>query len=444
MVNLTGTFSRLGRCKIMVAGDLMLDSYTIGKAKRISPEAPVAVVHVQEESHLPGGAGNVMLNLISMGAEVVALSRLGNDSAGDRLMASLGEEGIDTRGVVRQETYHTIVKNRVIADGQQIVRIDREEVKALPELVEQQIIESLDLLFEGVQLLAISDYGKGFLTVSLLRTLIEYAQAHKIAVVVDPKGFDYSRYSNATIIKPNLSEAYAAAIMEPTAPLEDVAGRLLAITNAQVLMVTRSEKGISLFHKDGAHENHCVKAREVKDVTGAGDTVLATLSVAIASGLSVSEATQLCNIAAGIAVERFGCARITLSELAQRLLESDVTNKIFDEEHLYALKHILRNKDFYILGLSGEKGLTSDIYRAIKKLSNSGDQALLVYLRDNSFDSDFIEILSSLKEVGFIVLKSDSLKHLCSEIQPKEAYILDGECLKAVHYGEMIVMSKVP
>ncbi len=353
MVRLTGTFSRLERKKILVIGDILLDTYTIGKARRISPEAPVAIVHVLREEHRLGGAGNVLLNLVAMGCDVVAVGRVGNDLAGERLLRAFEEEEIDRRGVVVQDHYPTPIKNRVIADNQQIVRVDHEQILPLPVELEERVIAALPLLLQEVKVIAISDYGKGFLSRRLLQAVIKAARERSIPIIADPKGIEFDKYAQATILKPNLSEAYAAAGLPREAPLDLVATKVLQLSNAEMLMVTRSEEGISLFSRTGERQDFPVRAREVKDVTGAGDTVLAMLACALASDLTVAEAIQLSNVAAGIAIERVGCARISLSDLARRLLEQDVGNKIFDQEHLFALQQALHGRKFAVLGLSG-------------------------------------------------------------------------------------------
>ncbi len=430
MVKLSGTFSRLGSCKVLVIGDLLLDTYTIGKARRISPEAPVAVVNVQHEESRPGGSGNVVLNLVSLGAEVVSIGRIGHDAAGATLCNSLAKEGVDIRGIVTQKGYTTPVKNRIIAENQQIVRVDYEQVVAIPELLEQQVIELLPELFKQVKVVAISDYGKGFLSRSLLSTVIEHAKALNIPVIADPKGMDFAKYRGATILKPNLSEAYAAANLPHDAPLESVAARVLQISEAETLMITRSEAGISLFFKDGLRQDFPVRIREVKDVTGAGDTVLAMLTCALANHLSIGEAAQLSNIAAGLAIERFGCARISLSELARRLLEYDVSNKVFDDEHLFALQEALRGHSFVLLSVSGEKGLTSQIFNAIRKLAHEENCDLLIYVQDENPSEEFVNILSALHDVDFIILKEESLRNLCGLIKPQEVYTITEDSLK--------------
>lgn len=427
----------------MVAGDFLLDSYTIGKVRRISPEAPVAVLQVHHEEHRPGGAGNVILNLISMGAEVTTLGRIGADKAGEVLRESLEKEGVDLRGLAVQPSYPTPVKNRIIAENQQIVRVDHEQIIPLNEALEQQLIEALPVLLKDVKVVAISDYGKGFLTKTLLAALIDESRCLGITIISDPKGIEFSKYNGSHIIKPNLSEAYSAANLPIDTPLEIAAAKVLQMVNADVLMVTRSEAGISLFHKHGTREDFPVKAREVKDVTGAGDTVLAMLSCAMGNDLTISEAVQLANVAAGIAIERFGCARVSLSDLARRLLEQDVVNKIFDEEHLFALLEALKGRSFALLGLSGTKGLTTGIFSSIRRLAARDGWDLLVYIKDQHPSEEFINLLASLHDVDFILLKSESLKSLCEKMSPSEIYVMEDDVLKQLSYVEDLLLTSV-
>ncbi len=421
MVKLANMLSRLNPAKILVVGDMLLDTYTIGKARRISPEAPVAIVNVQHEEHRPGGAGNVILNLLSLGAEVVALGRVGKDWAGQTLCEALAQEGIDTRMIVPQEAYRTPVKNRIIAANQQIVRIDHEQIMALNEQLEQQIIDYLPFLLQGVKVIALSDYGKGFLTPTLIQAIIQQAIKENIPVITDPKGQDFARYKGSTIIKPNLGEAYAAANLPSHASLDLVAARVLQQSESQLLMVTRSEAGISLFEEGGARYDFPVHAKEVKDVTGAGDTVLAMLAYAVANQLSYQEAAQLCNVAAGIAIEHVGCARVTLSDLAHRLFERDMNHKVFDQEHLFVLQEILKRQPFNLLMLSGVNQMSHSLFQAIKQLAKS-TPTLLVYIKDAELDENFIEMLVSLREVSFVLLNVDHIKRLYQGVAPLEAY----------------------
>lgn len=409
MVKLANTLSRLKPASIMVIGDMLLDSYTFGKTRRLSPEAPVAIVNVLKEEHRPGGAGNVVLNLVSLEAKVVLVGRVGNDWAGETLRRSLESEGIAGCALYKQENYQTPVKNRVIADNQQIVRIDHEQLVPLDEQSEKKIIKDLPDLMKGIDVIALSDYGKGFLSQSLLQAITAEAKKRKIMVITDPKGHDFTKYKGTTIIKPNLGEAYAAASLPASAPLTVVAQRILEITEAEVLMVTRSEAGISLFDAQGSQYDFPVQAKEVKDVTGAGDTVLAMFAHALANRLSLAEAAQLCNVAAGIAIEHVGCARVSLSDLARRLLETNMSNKVFDHEELFVLQKILEGKKFNTLIIEGQEVITSALYQAIKKLSSDAVPLVVFAAEPNEI---FIDMLASLKEISFILIHQGSLELL--------------------------------
>lgn len=438
MVKLASSLSRLGRAKVLVMGDLLLDTYTIGKARRISPEAPVAVVQVQKEESLPGGAGNTALNLISLGAQVVLAGRCGRDWAGDFLKKSLDAEGILTDWIVIQEQYRTPIKNRIIAENQQIVRVDHEQTISLSESLEQYLIESLPELVQDAKVIAFSDYGKGFLTPALLQAVIQYANQKGIIVITDPKGNDFSKYDGTTIIKPNQGEAYAAANLPANASLDLVAQRIMQNTKAQKLMITRSEAGIALFESTGQRQDFPVHAKEVKDVTGAGDTVLAMLAHALANGLTYEEAAELCNVAAGIAIEHFGCARVSLSDLAQRLLDKNISHKIFDPDHMFVLQEVLRSKRFTMMVIPELSDLTQSLFQAMKQLAAS-NQTLLIYIADLDPCDTSIEMIASLKEVNFILIHSDHLKDACCQLKPAEIYLFGDEKLTQVAtFAELI------
>ncbi len=440
MVNLLGSLSHFNPVKVLLIGDFMLDTYTTGKIRRISPEAPVSVLHVQKEESRPGGAGNVVLNLISLGATVSVLGRIGYDSAGEQLKESLMAEGAETEGLFLQKGFKTPVKNRLIADSQQLLRVDFEAFTPLPSTLEEVIIEKIPYLLEGVDIVAISDYGKGFLSKSLLKYIINCSREKNIPVVVDPKGEDFSRYDGATVLKPNLGEAYSAAKLAVEAPIELVAQKILQDVDVDQLLITRSEAGISVFNQEGEHFNFPVRLKEVKDVTGAGDTVLSMISVALANGLDIGCAAQLANVAAGIAIEKIGCARINLGQLAERLLEFNVDNKVFDEKHLFALQQALKEKRYIVLGINSIDGMTTPIFRTLKKLSSKDkDQKLVVYIKDTEPDEEFVALLSSLTEVDFIVLKCESLRNLCEMIHPAEVYHMENSMLISLEHPKELL-----
>lgn len=426
MVKLIGMLSRFNPVKVLVIGDFMLDTYTTGKVKRVSPEAPVSILHVEKEESWAGGAGNVALNFTALGAKASVIGRVGQDIAGDELKECLERQGVGTEALVYQKGFKTPVKNRLIADLQQVLRVDFETIEPLPVDIEKELLGQIPDLLEGIQTIAISDYAKGFLTTTLLEEIIKEAKERNIPVIVDPKGEDFSKYNGATIIKPNLSEAYAAARLARSEPLEKVAKNIFEMCDVDSLLITRSEAGISFFHRSGSFQNFPVRSKEVKDVTGAGDTVLATLSLALANDLDIKYASQLANIAAGIAIERSGCARINLSDLAERLLEFDVESKIFDEEHLYALQQVLKGKRYIVLGLDSRIGMTTEVFKTLRKLSGKDEEKkLIVYVKDDEPCADFILMLSSFTEVDFIVLKCESLRSLCDVIHPHQIYMME-------------------
>lgn len=428
MVKLLGSLSRIKPAKVLVLGDFMLDTYTTGRVQRISPEAPVPILHVRESHDLPGGAGNVVLNLKALGADVLAVGRVGDDKEGLRLKALLEKEGVLSDGIFMQKGVSTPLKNRLIAEGQQLIRVDQECISPLSEEVEQEVIDYIHSIVKQIEVIAISDYAKGFLSRSLLQMVIELARQYEIPTLVDPKGDDFSKYRGATLIKPNYKEAVAASKLSSEADLDAVGESLLEQTACEMIMVTRSEKGIALYKKKEKRVDFPVKTREVKDVTGAGDTVLAMTTMSFASGLSVREGLELSNIAAGIAIERPGCVPVSLSELAERLLVVNNANKIFDESHLFALEQALINKKLTILGINTEEGVSSALFAQIQKLSKKeGDERLMIYLIDSDPDQDFVSLLSSLNEVDFIVIQSDSLASLTEKIHPEKVVTLGGD-----------------
>lgn len=426
MVKLIGMLSQLGPVQVLVVGDFMLDTYTNGKIHRISPEAPVSVLQAYQEESRPGGAGNVVFNLSSLGAKVTTVGRVGHDFAGEEIRSALEQEGADVRGIIFQKRYKTPVKNRFIADSQQILRVDFETITPLPEDLEHEIILMLPELMEGCQIVAISDYGKGFLSNTMLGVVIEMAKQRHIPVIVDPKGVEFTKYRGATILKPNLTEAYAAAKLSLDVSLDEVSATILRTCGVEQLLITRSKEGISLFNRSGARFDFPVRSKEVKDVTGAGDTVLAMLSVAFANGLDIRYAAQLANIAAGMVIERIGCARVNLSDMAERLIEFDVENKIFDGEHVFALQQSLIGRNCCVLSLESNHGMSTAVFKSLRKLAAKDPESkLVVYVRDLHPDREFISLLSSLSDVDFIVVECLSLKNLCDLIHPTDVYAIE-------------------
>ncbi|PIS01219.1 MAG: HldE protein [Chlamydiae bacterium CG10_big_fil_rev_8_21_14_0_10_35_9] len=437
MVKLTGTFSQLQSFKVLIVGDFMLDRYTNGTVQRISPEAPVSILKVENEQSLPGGAGNVALNLVSLGAqEVVALGRVGSDLVGQELLEKLEIEGVNVDYFVAQTSFPTPIKNRLVAEGQQLLRVDREKVIPIDEDLEKEIIETLPHILSNVDVVAVSDYNKGFLSNALLQALLKKAKELSIPVIVDPKGDDFAKYLGATLIKPNQCEAYTAAKLPNSTAIDEVAKELFSICHPDKLVITRSKEGISLFEKGKERQDFSVQIKEVKDVTGAGDTVLAMLSACVANKIDMENSIRFANIAAGLAIEKVGCARIGLSEFARRLLEIDLDNKIFDESHLFALKKILINREYTLFALKGKQVISSELLRSIQKLTQENKE-LIIYLQEDEPDEELINFLSCLKEVSFIILKKESLNNLYKNLKPQSAYLFSNNDMQNIILTEL-------
>lgn len=419
MVKLSKAFRHLQSFKALVLGDFMLDTYTRGRVKRVSPEAPVPIMEVVSQESRPGGAGNVVLGLCKLGAQVLAVGRVGSDDGGKVLKGLLNEANTDF--LLEEPDYQTPIKNRLVADHQQILRVDTERSPFLSEELEKRLLLSLKELVFSVDVVAISDYGKGFLTHRLIQQVLSLCREKNIPSIVDPKGIDFSKYRGCFALKPNLTEAYAAAKCSPLDSLEEVALQLMPFT--ENLLITRSEFGISIFDQNGRVDMP-VRSKEVKDVTGAGDTVLCLISLALANGLDMHTAAELANIAAGIAIEKVGCVQISLSEIAERLLDIDSQTKVFDESDTYALHQVLKGKKYSLLVLEETQEMSNLLFRTLRKLS-AREEELIIYVKNVKPEDEFIYFLSSLSEVDYIVLQTESLKHLCEAIHPEEIYLLE-------------------
>jgi len=303
--------------RVLVLGDLMIDEYLWCETDRISPEAPVPIVDVRSDDIRLGGAGNVINNLRALGAGVWAASVVGDDADGMRLRAMLDEIDIPVEGVMTVPERRTARKTRVLASNQQIIRIDRESREGIPQEFEKALIDYVRLHIGEVQVVLLSDYGKGVLTVTLIQEVIRMCHAHAVPVVIDPKGDDYTKYRGATLVTPNRKEAQAAARMQivDEQSLVTIGTRLREQLDLEALAITRSEEGMSLFLRDGQHLVLPTRAREVYDVSGAGDTVTVMFGLALACRLSMQDAAEAANVAAGVVVGKVGTSTVGLQEL---------------------------------------------------------------------------------------------------------------------------------
>jgi len=327
---------RNSRPNILVIGDLMIDHYLWGRAERISPEAPVQVVDVANETTVLGGAGNVINNLIALGAAVSVASAIGDDANGKELTLMLKSIGVKTEGLVTQAGRKTSKKSRVIAANQQILRYDKESKDAITEGSEAKILAAVEKDLFLYDIIILSDYGKGVLTPALAQGIISRARRGGKKVLVDPKGRDYSKYRGAHLLTPNKKEAIEATGIEIT-DSESLQAALLWLKNECDLdrsMITLSEDGIAIF--DEKLKRFPTVAQEVYDVTGAGDTVIASIAFALSSGLSIDDAARFANLAAGVVVGKIGSATVTLDEIEEyeamlHQSSSDAHIKSFEE-----------------------------------------------------------------------------------------------------------------
>jgi len=309
--------------RVLIVGDVMLDEYVWGKARRISPEAPVPVVEVLRHSYAPGGAGNVAVNVISMGGSVFLFGVVGDDVPAQRLREALETAGVNGAGLLIVKNRPTTHKSRVVANSQQIVRVDTEHIAELSRQDQLILLERIRSVLSNVDVCLLSDYAKGTLAPFMTQEIISAARAAGKPVLVDPKNTDFSRYRGATVVTPNLSEAALAARCEiaSDADLVEAAKTLLPALEGGSLLITRGEAGMSLFQPKTEPIHIPTLAQQVYDVTGAGDTAIATLALAVAAGASLPDAAYLSNLAAGIVVGKTGTASVSIKELLQRLTQ---------------------------------------------------------------------------------------------------------------------------
>ncbi|MBC2856321.1 MAG: D-glycero-beta-D-manno-heptose-7-phosphate kinase [Cetobacterium sp.] len=303
--------------RVAVVGDMMLDDYIIGTVERISPEAPVPVVSVKKERFVLGGAANVINNLATLGAKTLCFGVIGDDSDGDRLLNEFRKMGIETSGVIRTEDRPTIVKRRIIAGNQQLLRIDWEDSRPINSDLENTLLENIKRNLDGIDAIILSDYDKGVLTPKVAKEIIKIARDKAIIVTVDPKPKNAMNYIGATSMTPNRKEAMECLGMTRSDDMIAVGEELKSKLNLTNLLLTRSEEGMSLFDEDQVI-NIPTYAKEVFDVTGAGDTVISVFTLAAATGVTTwHEAAKIANTAAGVVVGKMGTSTVTKEEIIE-------------------------------------------------------------------------------------------------------------------------------
>ncbi len=417
---------------ILVIGDLMIDHYLWGKCDRISPEAPVQVVDVQREEYLMGGAGNVINNLLSLGANVGVCSVIGDDDNGEFIGQRIGQKGVRKEGLTIQKGRKTTKKSRIIALSQQIVRVDKEDKEDISKESQELILLRVKIILDFYDAVLLSDYAKGVLTPWLTKSIIELANSKQKPVLVDPKGSDYTKYTGATLITPNKKEASIASNIDISDDKELLkAGTLLKNNlNLRYALITLSEDGMAIF-EEGMTKIPTV-AREVYDVTGAGDTVLASLGFALSIGKDIFEAANFANSAAAVVVGKIGSATVsheeialyehslhkqsssskikTIDEITSCLNAQDkkivFTNGCFDILHTGHVKYLEEAKsygDILVVGLNSND--------SVKRLKGEN--------RPINSLSDRATVLAGLESVDFVVEFSDDTPYkLIKKIVP--------------------------
>ncbi|MBZ4684146.1 MAG: rfaE bifunctional protein [Fusobacteriales bacterium] len=304
---------------IAVIGDMMIDEYIIGSVDRISPEAPVPVVNVNNEKFVLGGAANVVNNLSVLGVNVLAYGIVGNDLNANKLLYEFKEKNVDTNGVIIDNERPTIVKQRILAGNQQLLRIDREKKHPISNDIENKIIRYLKKNIKKIDAIILSDYDKGVLTENLAKNIINLAKENNKIVIIDPKPKNALNYIGATTMTPNLKEACECIgknITKDEDEIIKIGKEIREKLNLDHLLMTRSEKGMSIFMKEKV-ENIPTFAKEVYDVTGAGDTVISLYTLALSCGATYEEAAKIANTAAGVVVGRVGTSVVTKEEIIE-------------------------------------------------------------------------------------------------------------------------------
>jgi D-beta-D-heptose 7-phosphate kinase/D-beta-D-heptose 1-phosphate adenosyltransferase len=328
MSNLNNLVRNFSQGRVLLIGDLILDIFVYGEVSRISPEGPIPILSATREEKMLGGAGNVFANLRALGVETDFISVVGLDSAGRKVNDKIEDAGGNVSGIIVDDERPTILKTRYLSQGQQLLRVDHEKTDMLAQHQQEEILKRATDMIGKVQVLILSDYGKGVLAPYLIKDLIKLAKKHKVPVIVDPKQKDFSVYKGATIITPNKKELSEAAGHVPVKTDDDVevaASHVIRTAGIETVIATRSGDGISVVSKRAEMLHLKTRAQEVYDVSGAGDTVVAVIAAALAGGGSEHDAAHLANIAGGLVVAKVGTAVIRSDEILAALAKKDGT-----------------------------------------------------------------------------------------------------------------------
>jgi D-beta-D-heptose 7-phosphate kinase/D-beta-D-heptose 1-phosphate adenosyltransferase len=421
--------------RILVIGDLMIDHYLWGGCERISPEAPVQVVDISRETTVLGGAGNVINNLVALGATVCVAGVIGNDDSGEELREMLKKIGVSDEGLVVQEARKTSKKSRIVASNQQILRYDRESKESISNDSMEAVVAYAASVMDTCDVVILSDYGKGVITESLAQGIIQSAHELGKKVLVDPKGKDYTKYRGAYLLTPNKKEASEATgiAIKDESSLRAALLQLKERCDLECSMITLSEDGIAI--DDGKMRRFPTVAKEVFDVTGAGDTVIASLSFGLSCGMSIDEAAGFSNRAAAVVVGKIGSATVTLEEIEEyeaSLHQSDSQTHLKTSKEIVEIVERLKAKNKRIVFTNG----CFDILHVghvkyLQEAKSYGDVLIVGLNTDGSVrvlkgptrpvnnEEDRAYILGALEAVDYVVLFSDETPYdLIKSIAP--------------------------
>ena len=428
--------SKFQKCRLLVVGDLMIDEYVWGNVERISPEAPVQVVAVHNEEYTLGGSGNVVNNLVALGAEVVVLGVVGIGRNGKELLNKLTEIGAQIGGVIREAGRPTTKKTRIIAENQQVLRIDRETKKTITSHSFDLLTKSAADVIPDMDLILISDYGKGLITPELVSKLVKLGAASGKVVIADPKGRDFSKYAGVSMLTPNKKEASLASGVEISneKSLVKAGSAILQKSGIDKLLITCGKDGMIFFEPNQKPFKISTKAREVYDVSGAGDTVIAVLGLGIAAGLPLKEAVALANTAAGIVVGKVGTATVTSDELARALKQTaqEIESKHLSISELAAICKKLHNDHKRIVLTNGCFDLLHVGHIKLFEASKRFGDVMIVAIDDDDAvkclkgqnrpvisDTERVRILSALDSVDYVVVfATNELEKVIRSIRP--------------------------
>ncbi len=424
------------RPRLLVVGDLILDEYIWGAINRISPEAPVPILETKSENLALGGAANVANNLVALGCEVHLVGAIGKDEKGERLLSLISGQGINTEGIFRFVHRPTTSKIRIVAHNQQVLRIDKEDNRPITEETESKFVQHINKILPEMDCIICSDYHKGVLTEKVFKAIIHRAKNSKKRVLVDPKSSDFTLYKGATLVTPNQREVEQAVPIkiQDRNDLDRAAEYLLNLTHAEVLLITRGKDGMMLYQNKEEPVDIDTQAKEVFDVTGAGDTVVSVLGMALAIGFNYKDSAWLSNMAASIVVGKVGTATVTLNEINEYLQEEMLrtshtilkleelkkivslakstgksivfTNGCFDIIHGGHIEFLQKAKamgDLLVVGLNSDE--------SVRELKGEG--------RPIKSERERANIISALKYVDYItIFDDDTPEEVIREVRP--------------------------